>query len=137
MESWCFFPPRLKMTCAHTQAHTACWSCLSVPFSVCPQHTDVIRLPLMCLNGCVDVPAIIFRVHMRRSAGAFRERLLWVCARSAHSFWGWGGVIQLFRGGCVCICKHFLQLCAHFKASHRVWSLSCTKAEFSLVISDT
>lgn len=66
------FPPRFKMTPAHTQAHAACrgfGSCLCVPLSsVCPQPTDVICLPLMCLNGCVHVTAIIFRVHARRTS---------------------------------------------------------------------
>lgn len=67
--------------------------------------------------------------------GSFQRRRL--CGSVPRARTVPGGEMQLFLGGRACICKHFLQLCAHFKASHRVWNLSCTEAEFSSVISDT
>lgn len=92
MESCCFFPPPDSSSHASTtQPAGASGPVCACPCSVCPQPTDVICLPLMCLNGCVDVTAIIFRVHARRTL----QELSWGCFRGsvpgAHTVPGGGG----------------------------------------------
>lgn len=62
-----------------------------MPTSVCPQHTDVIRLPLMCLNGCVDVTAIIFRVYAELCRSFQGDAWVGLCQERAQFLGGGEG----------------------------------------------